>query len=174
MKHKLVLTTALLFLTATFAYSQTPQVTVRAFYAYSNSHSSTFNLRHIESRKQWYTPELYKALRKQLSDDAALPKDEKPLFGDGLTFRPLDEPCQVGERSYKRVQSVGRTEIIKSTAIVDVTFAYPKACVPAIEPILYQVNLKRVGGKWLIDDLTYDDGSTLRGSMKPHVTKILS
>lgn len=174
---KLIFATALLFLTASFASSQTPQATVRAFYAYSNSHSSTFNLRHIESRKQWYTPALYKALRKQLSDDAANLKenpDEKPLFGDGLTFRPLDEPCQVGEQSYKRVQNVGRTEIIKSTATVDVTFAYPKACVPAIEPILYQVNLKRSGGKWLIDNFTFDDGSTLIGIMKSQVTTIIS
>jgi hypothetical protein len=174
---KMIFTAALLVLTATFAYSQTPQATVRAFYAYSNSHSSTFNLRHIESRKQWFTPALYKALRKQLSDDAANLKvdpDQKPLFGDGLTFRPLDEPCQVGERSYKRVQTVGRTEIIRSTATVDVTFAYPKACVPATEPILYQVNLRRIGGRWLIDNFTYDDGSTLIGDMKSQVTTIIS
>lgn len=171
MKTKLILLaiTFLLATSAAFSQGTEPQITVREFYTYSNARSSTFNRRHVELRKKWYTAELYKALIAQVDEDAAYLKKnptDKPYFGDGLTFRPLDEPCQVGERSYKRVQNVGRTEILNSAATVDVSFAYPKACVPAIAPVVYKVNLKRVGGKWLIDDWTYDDGSTLVGEMK--------
>ena len=156
---------------ATLAQATGPDATVRAFYAYSNARSSTFNRRHIELRKKWYTPALYAALLKQLAADDAYLKihpDDKPFFGDGLDFRPLDEPCEVGDRSYKRVQSVLRSQMTASRAEVEVKFAYPSACTDGGQPIIYKVNLRKIGGKWLIDDLTYDDGTTLVGDMKAH------
>ena len=104
----------------------------------------------------------------QLSQDKAYLKTnptDKPYFGDGLTFRPLDEPCMVGERSYKRVQSVGRTEIDKMRATVEVSFAYPKSCTENFQPIVYRVELRKAGGKWLIDDWVYDGGASLKADM---------
>jgi hypothetical protein len=148
-----------------------PDAAVRAFYAYSNARSSTFNRRHIELRKKWYTQDLYTALVKQLEEDQAHLKThptDKPYFGDGLDFRPLDEPCEVGDRSYKRTQSIVRTEVIRSRAEVDVKFAYPATCTSGGEPIVYTVNLRKMAGKWLIDDWSYPDGSTLVGDMKSH------
>ncbi|HUR98202.1 MAG TPA: hypothetical protein VMZ26_09085 [Pyrinomonadaceae bacterium] len=157
---------------AAFAQSTAPDATVRAFYAYSNARSSTFNRRHIELRKKWYTPALYAAFLRQLAEDEthlkANPTD-KPFFGDGLDFRPLDEPCGVGDRTYKRVQSVYRSQMTPSRADVEVKFAYPAACGDAGgKPIIYKVNLQKIGGKWLINDWTYDNGSTLVGDMKSH------
>ena len=153
---------------AAHAQTSTPDATVRSFYAYSNARSSTFNRRHVELRKRWYTPELYNAFLNQLrQDDAFLKKNptDKPYFGDGLTLRPLDEPCTVGDRDYKRAQSIGRTEIVKTRATVEVSFAYPKACTLGLRPIVYQVNLHRVGGRWLIDDWIYDGKSSLKADM---------
>jgi hypothetical protein len=156
---------------AALAQSAAPDATVRAFYAYSNSRSSTFNRRHIELRKKWYTPALYAAFLKQLAEDEAYLKthpDDKPFFGDGLDFRPLEEPCEVGDRSYKRVQSVYRSQMTTSRAEVEVKFAYPGACTHGYQPIIYKVNLQKVSGKWLINDWTYEDGRTLVGEMKSH------
>ena len=168
---KILLSTFILAFASVTAFTQTaaPDATVRAFYAYSNARSSTFNRRHIELRKKWYTPALYAALVKQLEKDEAYLKEnptDKPYFGDGLTFRPLDEPCEVGDRSYKRVQSVARSQTVRSRAEVEVKFAYPASCTHGYQPIIYKVNLQKVGGKWLIDDWTYEDGRTLVGEMK--------
>jgi hypothetical protein len=156
---------------AAFAQSSTPDAAVRAFYAYSNARSSTFNRRHIELRKKWYTPALYAAFLKQLAEDEKYIKahpDDKPFFGDGLDFRPLDEPCEVGDRSYKRVQSVSGTQMTGSRAEVEVKFAYPSVCTQPFQPIFYKVNLQKVGRTWLINDWTYEDGKTLVGEMKSH------
>ena len=172
MISKVFLSIAILTITSFAAYSQTaPDATVRAFYAYSNARSSTFNRRHIELRKKWYTPALYAAFLKQLAEDEEHLKSnptDKPYFGEGLDFRPLDEPCEVGDRSFKRVQSIARSQMTSSRAEVEVKFAYPSGCTHGYQPIIYKVNLNKVGGKWLINDWTYEDGRTLVGEMKEH------
>lgn len=169
MKIRIVSITFLILIFAVAAFAQTngPAETVKAFYKYSNARSSTFNKRHIESRKQWYTPALYKAFLVQLREDRAFLKKnptDKPFFGDGLDFRPLDEPCEANGRSYRRSQTVSRASTGKTRSYVDVKFAYPKACTE--EPIYYRVNLWKVNGKWLISDWTYSDGKTLTREMK--------
>jgi hypothetical protein len=154
---------------AVFAQNPGPEETVKAFYKYSNARSSTFNGRHIELRKQWYTPALYNAFRAQLREDRAYLKKnptDKPFFGDGLDFMPLDEPCEANGKSYRRSWSVSRRDIRKIRAYIDVKFAYPKEC--NIEPVYYRVGLQQIGGKWLIDDWTYSTGMTLRREMREH------
>ena len=123
-----------------------PEDTVKAFYKFSNSRSSIFNRRHIESRRQWYTPALYREFLAQLREDQIHLKTnptDKPIFGDGLDFRPLDEPCESNGRSYRRYQTISRRVIEKNRAYIDVRFAYPKACT-GIEPIYYRVGLSRI------------------------------
>ena len=171
MIRKIFLSTFFVAFAAAIAVGQvaTPDGAVRAFYAYSNARSSTFNRRHVELRKKWYTPELYAAFVKQLEEDQAYLKahpTDKPFFGDGLDFRPLDEPCNVGDRSYKRIQSISRTQVIRSRGEVDVTFAYPGACTTGGDPIIYTVLLQKVGKQWLIGDWKYPEGSTLLGEMR--------
>ena len=168
-KRTLLVALALIFSASAAAQTSGPEATVRAFYAFSNTHSSMFNRRHVESRKQWYTPGLYSAFQEQLKEDEThLRKNptDKPYFGDGLTFRPLDEPCESNGKSYKRVQRLSKTEIVESRARVDVSFAYPKACTAGGEPIVYSVQLRRIGGKWLIDDWSYAEGTSLVTDMK--------
>jgi hypothetical protein len=169
MRNKIILF-AMLLSTSSIAISAQavgPEEAVKAFYLYSNARSSTFNSRHIESRKQWYTPSLYRAFRSQLAKDRAHVKanpTDKPFFGDGLDFKPVDEPCEANGRSYRRTQSVSRRDIRKTRAFIDVKFAYPKAC--DIEPEHYRVGLRKINGKWLIDDWTYSSGMTLRREMR--------
>lgn len=169
MRTKIFLAVFILTITVTAAVSQTlsPAETVAAFYKYSNARSSTFNDRHIQSRKQWYTPALYNLFLLELKKEKAMLKahpDDKPFFGDGLTFRPMDEPCEANGRSYSRTQSIGRVSIGKTRSYIDVKFAYPKAC--NIDPIFYRVNLQKIGGKWLISDWTYSSGMTLTREMR--------
>lgn len=169
MKAKFISIAFILVVTTAGVFAQTsgPADTVRAFYKYSNARSSTFNKRHLESRKQWYTPALYKAFLAQLREDQAYLKKnptDKPYFGDGLDFRPLDEPCEANGKSYRRSQSISRISTGKTRSYVDVKFAYPNTC--GIEPVYYRVNLQKINGKWLIADWTYSDGSTIMRDMR--------
>lgn len=151
-----------------------PDATVRAFYAYSNSRSSTFNRRHIELRKKWYTQALYREFLQELQDEKAQLKDnptDKPFFGDGLHFSPLREACEANGRHYQRFHTIGRASVKNNRAGVAVRFRYPKACTSDTETITYQVRLERVGGKWLIADWIYPDGSTLLHAMRQHKYK---
>jgi hypothetical protein len=144
-----------------------PAATVQAFYRFSNARSAVFNRKHIESRKRWYSLELYRLFLDELKKEEVFLRqhpDEKPFFGDGLSFRPLDEPCQASGKSYRRSQSISRTESGKNRAYVDVKFAYPQPC--AEEPIYYRINLRKLGRRWLIDDLTYANGMTLSREMR--------
>lgn len=169
MKPRTALSFVLILLFATAALSQTagPAQTVRAFYRFSNARSSVFNRKHIESRKRWYTPELYRLFLEALRKENAFLKqhpDEKPFFGDGLDFHPLHEPCHANGKAYDRSQSITRTDVKDNRAYVEVKFAYPEACTE--EPIYYRVQLKKLSGKWLIDDWTYSDGTTLTRDIK--------
>ena len=161
----------LFFSVSASSQTTTPDAVVRSFYAYSNARSSTFTRRHIELRKKWYTPQLYRAFLKQLAEDQAYLKThptDKPFFGDGLAFRPLDEACYEAGRSYGRSHRISKTQITNSRAEVEVKFAYPAACKSGGEPIIYKLILRKLAGKWLIDDWAYDDGHTLVGDMKAH------
>lgn len=169
MRVRTVLAVTVVLICAASALSQTsePAETVRAFYRFSNARSPIFNRRHIESRKRWYTPALYRLFREELRKQTDFLKqhpDEKPFFGDGLDFRPLHESCQANGKSYPRSQSISRTEVTGQSANVDVKFAYPQAC--SEEPIYYRVQLKKLNGKWLIDDWSYTSGVTLTREMK--------
>jgi hypothetical protein len=169
MKSRYISIALLILISVSAAFSQNagPVETVRSFYKYSNARSDIFDKRHVESRKQWHTPALYRAFRDQLRKDRAQKKKcptDKPFFGDGLTFSPFNEPCEVNGRSYQRFSSISAKSIGKNRATVNVKFAYPKACTED-QPIYYQVNLSKINGKWLIDDWTYSDGMALTREM---------
>ena len=169
MKIRLGLIAIFVLLCGATALSQTlgPAATVQAFYKFSNARSAVFDRKHIESRKRWYSPDLYQLFLEELRKEEAFLKKhpgEKPFFGDGLSFRPLDEPCQANGRSYQRSQSITRTETGKNRSYVEVKFAYPTPCTE--EPIFYRINLRKLRGRWLIDDLTYSNGMTLAREMR--------
>jgi hypothetical protein len=171
MRNRALLITILMAVSASVSFAQNagPVETVKSFYKYSKARSDIFDRRHVESRKQWYTPALYRAFQMQLRKDRVQEKKyptDKPFFGDGLDFSPLDEPCETNGRSYHRSYSVSGRNVGKTRASVSVKFAYPKACTDDNEPIYYKVSLWKINGKWLIADWTYPDGMTLTREMR--------
>ena len=117
--------------------------------------------RNIDLRKRWFSPELYKLLLNELKREAAYIKanpTDKPHFGDGLPFQPLDETCELNGKSYKRQISYGTVTVKGNAGNVDVYFKYPKGC--NIPDILYAVNMDKEKGRWVIADIRYFPGDT--------------
>ena len=134
---------------------------VAAFYQYDSTHSQVFNRRNIDARKRWFSAELYKLLINELAREKEYLKanpTDKPHFGDGLPFRPLDEACEANGRTYRRQISYGQVTVKGDNGNVDVYFKYPKAC--NIPDILYAVNMSKENGRWVIDDIRYIPDNT--------------
>ena len=169
MKAKVLLITVIItFASASsLAQSRGPSDTVKSFYRFSSARSNLFDRRHVESRKSWYTNELYQLFLEQLKKDEANLKanpTDKPFFGDGLDFEPLHETCNAGGKSHPYTRRVGKAVVESSIAYVDVIFSYPSACKsPAVS---WRVKLQRAAGKWLIADWIYPDKSSLVGDMQ--------
>jgi hypothetical protein len=153
---------ALTIAAAAFAQSSTPAQKVAAFYKFDETHDQTFNRANIDARQRYIDSSLYLLLQKELEREAeflrANPGD-KPHFGDGLPFRPLDETCTVGTRSYRYRTSIGRAQVVGETATVPVTFSYPPAC--KLPGTVFKVKLYRAKARWVIQDFEYPDGRTL-------------
>lgn len=133
-----------------------PKGAVTAFYEFDRSHSQVFNRRNIVARKQWLSTELYELLVNELAREKAyLAKNstDKPHYGDGLPFQPLDETCELNGKSYRRAISYGQVTVKGDLANVDVYFKYPNGC--NLPDILYAVNMSKERGRWVIDDIRY-------------------
>jgi hypothetical protein len=108
-------------------------------------------------RSRFFTPRLKQLFNAELKRQKIyLSKypDNKPFF-EGLPFEPIEfcaNDYQVGEAQYNR-----------QSANVPVYFVYKSSCEAKDGTrISYKILLKKITGKWLIDDVVYDDGSTLR------------
>jgi hypothetical protein len=142
------------------AQTATPKSVLEAFYKYDRSHSQDFNRANINARKQWFTNELYSLLINELKRDAEyLRKNpgDKPYFGDGLPFQPLQENCEAGKG---RVLII-KQDFLKGDRAVELAgFKYPKPCKDP-DPVVYTIGMFKVGGKWVIDDINYGEDTTL-------------
>ena len=139
-----------------------PKAAIRSFYVFDKSHSHIFNKKNIDARKRWFSDELYKLLLKELKrehDYLLTHPTDKPHFGDGLPFGPLDEPCKLNGKSYGRSITYGQVTVKGDVGNVDVHFKYPKGC--NIPDILYAINMEIERGRWVISDIRYfpDDTS---------------
>jgi hypothetical protein len=138
-----------------------PKPTLEAFYKYDRSHSQVFNRANINARKQWFTAELYSLLINELKRDAEYLKKnpgDKPYFGDGLPFQPLQENCEAGKG---RVLII-KQDFLKGDRAVELAgFKYPKPCKDP-DPVVYTIGMFKVGGKWVIDDINYGEDTTLK------------
>ena len=130
--------------------------TVAAFYRFDTANSQVFNRRNIDARKRWFSAELYKLLINELAREKDFLKanpTDKPHYGDGLPFRPLDEVFELNGRKYRRTISYGHVTVKGDLGNVNVYFKYPKGC--NIPDILYAVNMSKENGRWVIDDIRY-------------------
>lgn len=139
-----------------FAQKSGPKQALTAFYTYDATHSQVFNRANIDARKRWFSSELYSLFLKEIGREKEyLDKNptDKPHFGDGFPFRPLDEVCELNGKSYRRTISYGQVTVKGELGNVDVYFKYPKGC--NIPDVLYAVNMSLERGRWVIDDIRY-------------------
>jgi hypothetical protein len=155
---------AMSFITVS-AQNATPKAAAQAFYRFDRTHSQVFDRANINARRQWLSSELYSLLINELKRDAEYLKKnpgDKPFFGDGLPFQPLQEDCEAG----KRRGLVIRQEFQRGArAAVTATFAYPKPCSEA-EPVVYTIGMIRGKSGWVIDDINYGEDTTLKQRLK--------
>jgi hypothetical protein len=143
----------------------TPKAAVEAFYKFDRSHSQTFNRLNIDARKKWFSTELYNLFLKELKREAAYLKknpDDKPFFGDGLPFQPLQEKC---EKGFDRGLVVRQEFVRGNRAAVTATFAYPKRCRDPM-PVVYTIGLSKTRKGWVIDDVNYGEDTTLKQRLR--------
>ena len=149
---------------ASSAVAQSPAVSVKAFYQFDRSHSQVFNRRNIDARKRWFSKELYNLFLNELKREAAYLKKnptDKPYFGDGLPFQPIDETCTAGRQNLHRTVVVKSADTMRDRAVVTASFPYPKPCKDTDAPT-YTIGLVRHGRTWLIDDVNYGEDRTLK------------
>ena len=157
-RSQFVLSIAITLTASAAAFAQTtgPKSAAMAFFKYDAAHSQVFNRANINARKRWMSDELYRLFLKELAREkeylAKNPTD-KPHFGDGLPFRPLDETCDLNGKSYRRTISYGQVTVKGGLGNVDVYFKYPKGC--NIPDVLYAVNMGKEHGRWVIGDIRY-------------------
>ena len=147
------------------AAQNSPRATVGAFYRYDRSHSQTFNRRNIDARKRWFSTELYNLFLNELKREAAyLRKNptDKPYFGDGLPFQPLQEKC---EKGLNRGLVVKQEFVRGGRAAATATFAYPTRCGDPM-PVVYTIGLTKTKSGWVIDDINYGEDTTLKQRLR--------
>jgi hypothetical protein len=164
-KASLLLVILTLFIALTAAgQNSTPKATAETFYRYDQTHSQVFTRISIEARKKWFSPDLYRLFLYELKRETAYLKKnptDKPNFGDGLPFQPLQENCGTGGGGSGRKLSVKQDFQKGDRSVVVATFAYPKPCEDP-EPITYTIGLIRGKAGWQIDDINYGEDTTLK------------
>ena len=130
---------------------------VRVFYQFHFSHKDIFNQTEVSRRRRFFTSKLQQLFDAELKRQRIYLKkypDNKPYF-EGLPFQPI-EFCP---ENY----SVGAAQSTRQKATVKVNFVYGKSSCDAKDgtKIIYKMLLSKLNGKWLIDDVVYDDGTTL-------------
>lgn len=130
---------------------------VKTFYQFHLSHAEDFDEKQIALRSGFFTPKLKRLfdaeLRRQRNYAKKYP-DDKPYF-EGLPFQPI-EFCP---KDYR----VGTAKVKRLTAIVRVNFIYGKSSCTAKDgdAIFYQILLTKIHGRWLVDNVIYDDSREL-------------
>jgi hypothetical protein len=166
-KFSVISIACFLFLCTSLVTAQkTPKAALEAFYKYDRSHSQTFNRNNIIARRQWFSAELHKLLLNELRRKAAYLKkypDNKPRFGDGLPFQPLQESCD-GKTSAKQVLTIRQEAVRGNRAVVTAKFTDPKPCPNRSDVIT--VGLIRTRSGWVVDDMNYGTDQTLKQELK--------
>lgn len=133
---------------------------VNSFYKYDSSHKQDFSKREIDSRKSWLSPRLYRLLIAEWKKELSFRKpnsDTKPYF-DSLPFQPFDEGC---ENLYK----MGNASVKNGKATVEVEFYTGKKCGSKLVAN-YTFELIKFKGKWLINDLIWEDEESLSETLQ--------
>lgn len=169
-KSRIILITLLIAASsvACFAQSNTPVAAVSSFYKFDRSHSQILNRRNLDARRKWLSDSLYKLFLIELKRERAFLKQNptnKPHFGDGLPFQPIQESCGTGGKEVGRRLGIKPAFQKGNRAAASVTFAYPKPCKDP-DAITYTIGLIKGKTGWLIDDVNYGDVSSLKADLR--------
>ncbi len=169
MKNKFIflLIILVLFSANTFAQKQNAAAFVESFYKFQRARSGIFNAAEVNAHKRWFSAELNKLLQNELKREKEYLKKNptnKPAFGDGLTFEPLDECYKMG-KFYNHLYKIGAPTVNGNKTIVEIKFSNPKVCGGDFVDT-YKVELLKNKGVWLINDFIYSDGKSLSGELK--------
>ena len=157
-----------IFAVGAFAQTSRPLAVVKSFYAYDHTRSQVFSRQAIEARKPWFSKELYQLFLNELRRESAYLKKnptDKPYFGDGLPFRPIDETCKAGRRTLHKGLSFKFEAGTGRSATVQAIFAFPSPCKDP-DTTIYKIKLVNEKAGWLIDDVLYEDNHGLKQDLK--------
>ena len=127
----------------------TPVSTAKAFYTYHLTHDMGFTPGNLEKRTAWLAPGLLAACRTYFAQPKS--KDEAPAIeGDPFT----------DSQEYPKSFKAGTPRISGQSAVVPVTFSGPGAQTRTV-----QVVLSITKGSWLITNVRYGKGRSLRASL---------
>ncbi len=167
-KTLIVVVFVAIFAAGAAAQTSRPLAVVKSFYAYDGIRSQVFSRQAIEARRPWFSKELYDLFIYELQrESTSLKKNptDKPFFGDGLPFRPIDETCKIGRRTlHKTVRFIFEAGTGRS-ATVQAIFAFPSPCKDP-DTTIYKIKLVNEKVGWLIDDVLYEDNHALKQDMK--------
>ena len=90
---------------------------------------------------------------------------DKPYFGDGLPFQPIDEVCTTTRRTIHKALAFGSEAKIVNKSSIKAIFAFPKPCKDP-DRTTYTIKLVRIGAAWLIDNVYYDGNSNLAADLR--------
>lgn len=162
-KTFLVLVILLILSGNLFAQKQSATAFVESFYEFHRARTEGFNAEELEARKKWFTAELYELFQNELKREAEYLKEnptDKPFFGDGFPFAPMEE-CYVEGKEIKNILKVGKTSGKEGKTLVEIKFYYPKACEGNFIHA-YKIELVKNERSWLINDLIYLNDQTMR------------
>jgi hypothetical protein len=150
-----------------FGQTTTPLEAVNSFYKFDRANSQIFNRANIDARRNWFSSELYSLFQKELKREAAYLKKhptDKPYFGDGLPFQPLDETCKAGRKTVHKALSTSHGTQSDKKATILASFAFPKPCKDP-DNTVYTIVLIRTKAGWVIDDVLYEDNHSLKADL---------
>ena len=153
---------------AAFGQTSTPLEAVRSFYQFDRSHSDVLSKATIEARRKWLSPTLYRLFQNELRRQNAYLKKyptNKPYFGDGLSFTPIDETCGKGGKGAGKRLTFREADQGLKTARISAIFAFPKPCTDP-DTTIYTLKLIKVKSDWLIDNVYYDGDSNLAADLR--------
>jgi hypothetical protein len=172
MKTKILFLSIVLFLLSANVFAQRQQSAtsfVGSFYKFHRARSLAFNAIEVNARKRWFTAELNRLLQNEVRRQKEFTKrnpDEKPHFGDGFPFAPIEE-CYKNGNEIKNVLKLSAPKSIRNKTVVEAKFYYPRACSAGGELAgVEKIELVKSKGGWLISDLIYADGKRLSDDLK--------
>ena len=129
--------------------TSTPESAAKAFYTYHLAHDMGFTPGNLEKRAAWLAPDLLASCRTYFAQPKS--KTEVPEI-DGDPFTDSQE--------YPKTFKLGTAKVSGQTAQVPITLSRPGA-----KPRTLAVVLANVKGSWLITNVKYASGRSLRASL---------